>query len=343
MLGRYPWGRKKWGGKKTLAIVAMLIIITLVVVPIGTQLIANSKHKENLDKIMADSIEINVYNHISKELMVIPLEEYIVGVVAAEMPADFEIEALKAQALAARTYIARRIQIKDNQITKLHPKAQITTNPSINQAWISIEQMKKNWGNIGFTNKYRKIVQAVAETKGEVILFDKKFIDPLYFSSTGGKKTENSEDVFVNKIPYLRSVKSFEEINKHQESPTPLEFSLLGIKLGLNSSAITATKLENNNYLKILERTTSGRVKTIKIGEKTFSGREVREKLGLKSTDFSWEIKDQCIIFTTNGYGHAVGMSQYGANYLAKQGKSFEEIIKHYYTGVEIGRLTPKG
>lgn len=266
---------------------------------------------------------ISVYRTKQQNIEKVPLEEYVAGVVAAEMPSSFETEALKAQALAARTYLVRQM----NSEVKKQENADITDNINSHQAYKNKDELAKQWKE-GYTSNLAKIQHAVNATKGEILTYDGEPIDPLFFSTSNGY-TENSEDYWTASLPYLRSVPSPWD----KESP-----EYIGTKKF--SSKEFRTKLGTNLTSDIrVKRTATNRVSSITINEKEFSGDEFKRILDLRSTDFSFQIAGDTIQFTTIGYGHGVGMSQYGANSLAKEGKSYQDIVKYYYKGIEIDRL----
>ena len=269
--------------------------------------------------------------------MEMDLEEYLIGVIAQEMPASFETEALKAQAIAARTYAYKRILEPDNRVKQIHPEADIVTNPNISQAWISDAEMREKWGMWDYRKYRKKIEDAVIATKGLVLVYENKLIDPVYHASCGGGKTENSDEVWLYRFPYLVSVQCPLHQDRHFQDTKTIPIRNLDVALGTKLETIPVARLQgNNDYIKVLERTGAGRIKSISIGGQTFLATELRTKLGLKSTWFTWEINQEGITFTTRGFGHGVGMCQYGANHLAIEGKTYSQILKHYYTGVEL-------
>ena len=279
---------------------------------------------------------VALYVNASKKIERIPLEEYIKGVIAAEMPASFEMEALKAQAVAARTYVYKRLLGMGGSGCSLHPGADVCDDPTHCQAWINKTQMLKKWGIFSYYHYYSKINQAVMGTKGLVIFYNNEPIDPVFFSTSNGK-TENSEDVWENYVPYLRSVISpGEESSQKFISTKQIPVDEVVRLISQKWPDITVNTLNPESQWKVLERSAGGRIKTMQIGQKVIKGSEFRMLFGLNSADISWERVGKNIKFTCKGYGHGVGMSQYGANAMAKKGSSFEEILKHYYTGVEI-------
>lgn len=264
---------------------------------------------------------------------VLPLEEYLVGVVAAEMPAKFPPEALKAQAVAARTFTLKRLD-QAAGAENPHPQAAVCTDFNHCQAWIDRDTMQKNWGK-AYGQYLEKITAAVQETWGQAVYYHGKLIDPVYHSTSNGK-TENSEDVWQCKVPYLRSVSSpwdrqSPKFRSSLEVPVEKLYSAVG-----STGGVQPVSTGGGNILSALSYTSTGRIKTLSVGGKTIPAAEMRRSLGLPSTDLTWKVKKGTIIFEATGYGHGVGMSQYGARGMALEGSSFREILKHYYTGVEV-------
>lgn len=267
--------------------------------------------KENIKK---NEITVTVYRNNGK-IINLELEEYVLGVVGAEMPASFNIEALKAQAILARTYALKSIK-----------NGKKLTDTVSTQAYKDNSELQKLWKN-DYTKYYEKIKKAVNETKGKVILYNNEYIDAVYHSTSNGK-TENSKNVWKNSLPYLVSVDSSWDKNvKSYKKETIFEINEFCNILKLDVEEPITYEIIHNE---------TGRVRQITINNKTFSGTEFRNLLKLRSADFEIEINDEKVKVTTYGYGHGVGMSQYGANEMAKQGYSYIQILKHYYTGVVI-------
>lgn len=267
--------------------------------------------KENIKK---NEITVTIYRNNGK-IINLELEEYVLGVVGAEMPASFNIEALKAQAILARTYALKSIK-----------NGKKLTDTVSTQAYKDNSELQKLWKN-DYTKYYEKIKKAVNETKGKVILYNNEYIDAVYHSTSNGK-TENSKNVWKNSLPYLVSVDSSWDKNvKSYKKETIFEINEFCNILKLDVEETITYEIIHNE---------TGRVRQITINNKTFSGTEFRNLLKLRSTDFEIEINDEKVKVTTYGYGHGVGMSQYGANEMAKQGYSYIQILKHYYTGVVI-------
>ncbi|AEI38723.1 stage II sporulation protein D [Paenibacillus mucilaginosus] len=283
-----------------------------------------------------DAPLIPVYLSKSKSTDRIPLETYVRGVVAAEMPAEFEPEALKAQALAARTYIIRRMLAGDR--TGVPAGEALVTDTIAHQAYISDEELGQRWG-ADYARVRDKLNRAVEETKDTILTYEGQPIEASFFSTSNGY-TENSEDYWNVKIPYLRSVASPWDAKLSPRYKETVRFSdkELQTRLGL-PAAIPATTGASRG-LKVLERSQGRRILKLSAGGKQFTGREVREKLGLNSSGFQWSYRDGAWEITTFGYGHGVGMSQWGAQGMALEGRKAEEIVKHYYTGVELSKAS---
>lgn len=259
--------------------------------------------------------EITIYRS-NGSVINLNMTDYLIGVVSSEMPASFNLEALKAQSVLARTYA-----LKAKQTGKK------LTNTVSTQSYIDIDQMKNKWGN-SFNTYYNKIKKAVENTNGEYLSYNGNYIEALYHSTNNGK-TESSLDVFGNYYPYLISVSS--EYDKNASSylrTINMPIDTISNKLGLN--------LNNDSVISILSYTDGGNIKEININGNNFSGKKVRELLGLRSTDFDISISDNNANITTRGYGHGVGMSQYGANGMANAGYSYKDILSHYYPGTTL-------
>jgi stage II sporulation protein D len=287
--------------------------------------------------IAKDNVKVSVLNHETGKIMKLGLEEYVVGVVAAEMPASFPLEALKAQAVAARTYAVKRLQLPDPRVRQKNKEADLITDPAINQAWISTTEMEKRWGKWNYGRNKNKILKAVAATQGEVVVYRGQLIDPVYHASCGGSHTENSEEVWKFSIPYLKGVPCTGHTDRHNSKVTFVNFNEFSSKLGINSSSIQVSKtMTQGKILKTGEKTKTGRVKNVWVNGKQMSGVELRSKLGLPSTRFNWQVTNNGVEFISNGYGHGIGMCQYGAADLAEQGKAYNQILYHYFTGVKV-------
>lgn len=279
---------------------------------------------------------VKVYNTKKKTVETILLDDYVKGVVAAEMPAEFHIEALKAQAVAARTLaIYRSIKYKDGHSG--HKNAPLCSDVHC-QAYLSLPELQVFHGDSWVENYWGKIEEAVDSTKGLLIYYDGEIIEPLYHSTSGGM-TEDAIDVFATDSPYLKSVISpYEEVAPRYKSIKTLTGSEFIGKLNRKYPDAKITKDNFADKIKLIEKTESGRVKKIAIDNKIINGREIRDLFELNSTNFviTYNKNVDLIEITTYGYGHGVGMSQWGANGMAKNGSTYIEILKHYYTDVEI-------
>jgi stage II sporulation protein D len=274
-------------------------------------------------------IEVKVYRTNKKTVETVPLETYIEGVVAAEMPAEFEMEALKAQAMAARTYIVRRLSAK--KFDDVPAGAQVLDTVK-HQAYVDEQQRRELWKE-QFDWKNGRIRQAVQATAGVVLTYQGEPIDATFFSTSNGF-TENASEYFEKPVPYLKSVASPWDIQSPSYEKTQvLTVADLEQKLGVRIAQEAST---GGDWYRIVERTTGNRVGKISIGGKAFSGREFRERLGLNSSAFSMELRGGKVYITTKGYGHGVGMSQWGANGMAKAGKNAEQIVKYFYQGISL-------
>lgn len=277
-----------------------------------------------------ETTEIRVYDHRADEIVTMDLEEYVVGVVSAEMPAWYELEALKSQAVATRTYTLYRMQRGGCQT---NPDADVCTNSKCCQAFSSHERMQNTWGSDYVTN-YNRVATAVMATAGEVVTYNGKLCDALYHACSGGQ-TEDSEHVYANALPYLRGVDSpYEDPMREEDVELGIDALVELITAKYPESGITAENAKDE--IKIRAAYNSGRVETLQLGKTQITGKNARNLFGLRSTMFTVAWTEKGIVFHTKGFGHGVGLSQNGANGMAKHGSDYREILLHYYTGVEI-------
>ena len=274
---------------------------------------------------------IKLLHHETGEVEEVALDSYLCNVVSAEMPADYELEALKAQAVVARTYTIYKIQ------NKKHENADICDDSNCCQAWVSKDVRFSRWEEDKRESNWAKIEQCINETKGLIITYENKPINAFFHANSGGT-TELPVNVWGggSDLPYLQVVETAGEEGYTQYSSEVVltEEELLNkLKTKYEDIQIDFTNAED---LKILEYTDSNRVKTIKFGNHELSGVETRTLLGLRSTNFEISKDGDKIKFSVKGYGHGVGMSQTGADTMAKSGSTYEDIIKHFYVGVEI-------
>lgn len=273
-----------------------------------------SIQEESSNTVKNETDKVTIYR-TNGDVITIPFDDYLIGVVASEMPASFPTEALKAQAVVARTYALKRL--KNNM--KL-------TDSVSTQCYKDNDQLKAMW-KTSYDTYYKKIKNAVETTKNQAIYYQEDYIDAVYHSTSNGK-TEDAMYVWGNSSPYLKSVDSswdkdstsyLKEVKKDLSNV----LDILGIDI-------------NDTSFEILSRDNSGRVEKIRFGNREFTGVEFRNLLGLRSADFDLKQVDNTLVITTRGYGHGVGLSQYGASGMAKAGYDYIEILKHYYTGVSI-------
>ena len=302
------------------------ILLAVVLMMTAILIIVNLSIKKVTEPIIMEEgkepIVIRLLDENTNEITNINLEDYIIGVVAAEMPASFELEALKAQAVAARTFAMYKKETRNLDYDLIKGVK--------DQAYKDNKTLLTQW-NVNFFTNYLKIRKAVEETQGQVLTYNGEIINAFYFSMSNGY-TENCELVFAQDLPYLNSVSSKwdnESLNNYSYTTT---FSKEDF---CSSLGISCDKIEIQN----ITRSEANRVLTITINDQTFKETEVRSKLGLRSTDFDITINESDIIITTRGYGHGVGMSQYGANGMAQDGYTYEKIVKYYYQNTEITNL----
>lgn len=300
-----------------------------------TNEVVEASTKQNNNIIMKGNEIIRVYITETGEIEEVNLEDYICGVVSNEMPANFEKEALKAQAVTARTYLASK---KLNRCT-LHEGIDICDSTHC-QVYTSKEKRLEKWG-ADYANEYwNKIKEAVDETSGQVLSYEGELVLYPQFFSTSSGQTENSEDVYLGEIPYLRSVASTgEESAPKYTSDKTLKISDFVYLLNSNFTNLNVTVENIKNNFNIKSSSAAGGVIKLNINNVEIRGVDFRKALSLNSTNFTYEFNGDYITFHCKGYGHGVGMSQWGANAMAKNGSNYEEILKHYYTGVEITNL----
>lgn len=330
--------------KKILIYFILLIFICFSIPIIFTSNFSEkTTSKEVVENAVQNEIEYNYTKYGTVKLLhtdtnkveEIDLDEYLYGVVSAEMPASFEEEALKAQAVVARTYTIYKIINNEDK----HGKANICDDSTCCQAWISEKDRKEKWKEDEKYTNWNKILNAVNSTKGKIITYRGKPINAFFHSNSGGA-TEAPVDVWGGTgYPYLQSVStSGEDAYSQYSSEVELTKEEFTKKIKEEHSDFKID-FNEDDCIKIEEYTDGNRVKKIKIGNLELSGVEVRTILGLKSANFKITIEKEKIKFEVIGYGHGVGMSQTGADSLAKEGKTYEEIIHHYYTNVEIENI----
>lgn len=331
-----------------IVVVTIVIIFTLCVLPI---LFLKSDKEMTMFNIELNDIKkseekgvefpidgkVKVYIKEENKLVELDLEDYITGVVASEMPTNFNEEALKAQAVAARTYYInkRKTPCKDAEANG----AEIcdTTNC---QVYMNKEKRLKLWNSSKGEENWSKIKNAVECTKGQVMTYDGYVLEYPQFFSTSSGKTEDAKDVFSVDVPYLKSEESQgEEIAPKYESKINLSISDFIRKINFNYIDANLTKDKLLSMVSIKSYTEGGSVKEIQIGDVSIKGTDFRKLFGLNSSNFNIQFTNNEAIIKCKGYGHGVGMSQWGANAMAKNGSTYDQILKHYYRGIKIEEI----
>lgn len=328
------------------AILSVIILIFMIVVPsfiIKAIPVRATEEKENEGTEVQENNYISLSGtdtikvYITKEdkVVEVPIEEYVKGVVSGEMPAGFEVEALKAQSVATRTYVAAK-RGRPCDIAKGGDVCDTTHC----QVYIGKEERITKWEDKG-QEYWDKISKAVDETKGKVLAYSKELVQYPQFFSTSSGMTENAKDVFSSDLPYLVSTESTgeEEVAPRFNGEVKLDINKFveTINAKFQDAKLTVNNL--SEQINIISRSDAGGVKEIKVGEATVRGLDFRLAIGLNSTNFQYTISSEEIIFKTKGYGHGVGMSQWGANVMAKNGSDYSSILKHYYTGIDLEEL----
>ena len=292
------------------------------------EIVDKEEVEENGEKIL----EISVL--VGDKTRIMDIEEYLVGVVAGEMPASFEDEAIKAQTVAARTYTLYKLWVEPSS----NHEENVCTDAACCKAYADEETLKLKWGD-DFEANMAKIRALVWSTQGVYMVYEDEPVLAVFHSSSAGK-TENSGSVWNKDVPYLSSVESPEgsEDVKNYVSVTEIEYDDFKMRF-LKEYPEAAFSENKDEWITDIVYTDSGRINSLYIGGVKLRGTEVRSLYDLRSTAFDIEFGEESIIFTVTGYGHGVGMSQYGANCMAKEGSTWEEILLWYYTGVGFDTL----
>jgi stage II sporulation protein D len=317
---------------RTASILVAVCVGVMVLLPASIALLV---HPPSL--IRPDDMWISVWDHSARVVRRLSLQDYLVGVVAAEMPASFELEALKAQAVAARTYTLRRLANDAVRMANEHPGgAQICTDPSHCQAWNSREQLVGKWGAGAYLANVRRIIAAVESTYGLVMTYNGQLIDAVYHSCCGGM-TEDAAEVWGRRIPYLVPVacgcgRRGVELGEARA----VDNAYLLAALGIGARGVPALA----SGVRVAARTGTDRASIVSVYGVPVSAAQLRRTLSLKSTRIAISSEGGKTIFRTTGYGHGVGMCQWGAASMAERGETFDAILRHYYTGVRIQQIT---
>lgn len=305
-------------------LIAAMFFMLLVLAPIAII-------KQRSAEPPRSGLSVAVLSRAEGKLYRMNLEQYLEGALAAEMPARFELEALKAQAVAARTLAVHRLKRFGGKGCQHWPGADFCDDPNETQAWISVAAMKSRWGERDFAAYYGRIRRAVRETAGLILTYQNQPIDALYHS-TCGVGTADAAEVWGKDFPYLRSVDcGFDRHSNRWSNEAAFTWGDLSKRLKVPVSDL--------RRLKVLQRSARGRILTLSLGKIRMRGSEFRTRLGLTSNAFGWKPAPGGLLFTAIGYGHGVGLCQYGADGMAKQGWNFRRILLHYYRGVTISKI----
>lgn len=326
----------------------IVILILLILSMFVIKRWENEDKEKNIEKEIEKIKEYEIKNKVPKEIKVkisktneivtMDIDEYLKGVLPSEMPPSYDIEALKAQAVVARTYTFEKMS------RNAHKGFDICDNYACCQAYYNKHKIIEIWTGRGFEENLRKeywskVEEAVDSTNNIVITYKGEYIK-AYFHANSGGKTESSTEIWgKQKIDYLVPVQSLGEEN-HSQYKSEVSFTYDELEEKLNKGSELRCDINNFKDIKIIDYTVSGRVRNIQIGNIKYEGTELRTLLGLKSTNFQVHEKDNKVVFKVTGYGHGLGMSQTGSNYYASIGYTYDEIIKHYYTGVDITRAS---
>lgn len=297
-----------------------LIIVTLLVIIIPFLFVKIFVKTDEIKFKYITNNTIRVKDEKTGVITEMPFEEYIKGVVAGEMPATFELEALKAQAVASRSYAMY-------QMTATKDKDYDVLNTTANQVYLTDQQLKENWKD-EYSEKINKVKKAVGQTSGEYLTYNDQVINAMFFSTSVGA-TENSEEVFVSALPYLRSVDSIWD----KDSPVYVDTYKFTLEDFYNKLNLPFNQTLN---IEVTSKTSTGRTRSLKINGIDINGRDLATKLNLRSNYFEIIQNENNVTITTKGFGHGVGMSQYGANGMAKEGYKYDQILKHYYKNTKI-------
>ncbi len=321
--------------------IAVVIALAMILMPLAALDSNQPDGKTNAEK---DSLSaektaddkpqaVKVFMSQDDLVLTVTLEEYLVGVLAAEMLPTYHEQALKAQAVAAYTYLLRKIAEQKTQPDDSLKGAYLTNDSSAHQGYLTEEERKEKWGDKADSYE-KKLQNAVSDVSGKVITYDGEPIIAAFHANNSGV-THSAKTVWGNDVPYLQSVTSV------GDKLSPDCIKTVAITPQQFSSAVSAfdgceLSGEAKNWVGKIKADSHGYVESVAVGGGTYTGMALRDAVGLRSTVFKYEFKDGNLHFTTEGYGHGVGMSQYGADYMARQGSTWEEILKHYYTGVKI-------
>lgn len=332
---------------KIIAIMTLIILTILIVLPliflraskesIDVFNLNNSNIVKSSEIIFPINGKVKIYHKEEDKIEELDLEEYIMGVVSSEVPANFNEEALKAQAIAARTFYMNR---RNNPCKDAMNKGAEICDTTNCQVYMNKEERMSKWSSREAEISWNKIQKAVLDTKGQVLTYDNSVLEYPQFFATSSGKTEDAKDVFSMDVPYLKSEESKgEEIAPKYKTTMQIPINEFVNKINTKYSTANLKKNDLTLSIKIESYTESGSVKEIRIGNEIIKGTKFRELFNLNSTNFKFDFEKDIVKINCIGYGHGVGMSQWGANVMAKNGATYDQILKHYYSGVEIQEI----
>ncbi len=271
---------------------------------------------------------VRLYRVATQKTVTLPLEEYLVGTVAAQMPATYPLEALRAQAVADRSLTAYRLVPQG--ASPVPVDADISDDPREGQPWISTREMESRWG-WAYPFYYLKVLDAVWSTRGEIATYGTQPVDAVSFADSDGHGTENAEDIWGVDVPYLKRVATVAAEGRAPTATYIFALPELDRLLGLRLTAHSAVR--------VLSRTASGRPLIVQLGTSFMTAQYLAGRLNLPSSFFDLRLSGDQLTVTTSGAGAGVGMSRAGAALMAARGATWRDIIRHYYSGVEITRM----
>lgn len=312
------WGRRLLHG----------LLLAFLVLTLGAA-ISGWKTAHQLPDPPEKQLAVRLYLSETDRLVSLPLEAYVRGVVAAEMPADFPPAALQAQAIAARTYAIWRLEHPSHPLPE---GAQLTDRPEDGQAYLTDEALRKRWGG-SYEQWSSRIDHAVQATQGQILVYEGAPAYALYFSNGGGQ-TEQSDILFGKTYPYLRSVASYDADQPGGRSTA--DFTPQQLRQRLNDPTLPDDVGRILATSQVIARSSAGTVEQVRIGGRQYTGVQIRQRLGLASADFTFGQVGESVRFYVTGHGHRVGLSQWGARVMAEKGASCQEILAHFYIGCSI-------
>lgn len=319
-------------------LISIIIVFGILLVAIPSVALINKDDNDEKSKTNQNGSNniktVKILDIGDNKITELSLRDYVIGAVLSQMPADFEIEALKAQAVIAHTYIVRRRMAEEQNPTENLIGADLSTDTTKYNSCFTKEQAELLYGD-NFQENYKKIELAVDDVMDEIITYNNEPIIAA-FHSMSGNKTESSEIAWGNSYPYLISVDRVEDVSQTGYTET-IDFTFDEFSARLSQSSLKIEFEEDKTkWIENVTTSEAGSVIGLDICGEKVKGEQLRDILSLRSSCFGIDIENDSIKITTNGVGHGVGLSQYGANQLAKEGKNYEEILKYYYSGVKI-------